>query len=252
MNNIRHLRKQIMSLLSQGALNLAAGQSCLFCSAPSTTLCCTDCTQDLTPWPQPACFVCAHPLHQGTCPSCQAHPVQLHHTVAAFLFAHPQTHLIHRFKYTGHYALAEWLTEQLAPAVHLWHQNDPIDALLAMPLHPSRQAERGYNQSHEIAKRLAHELKIPCLTPYCERRYVTRPQVELRLAERRKVPADLFVCHADLQQQHVLLVDDVMTTGSSLNSLAQAIFRQGARQVSAAVIARAALPSHAVSGEPDC
>lgn len=246
MNNIRDLRKQIMALVYQGILSLSAGQSCLLCTAPSQALCCPDCGQALPRFPHAPdllCFRCAHPLQNNVCPACRTQPLQLHHTISPFFFDFPLSHLIHIFKYTGRFELADWFAAQLTPCIHRWHADSPIDAVIAMPLHHARQSQRGYNQSHEIARRIAQQIGAPCLTQHSQRLFATRPQVELRMVERRALPNHLFTCQADLDNQHILLIDDVMTTGSSLNSLAHAMYAQGARQVSAAVIARAILPN---------
>lgn len=158
--------------------------------------------------------------------------------ITGYEFAYPLNHLIHAFKYQHNLALGNWFALQLEAQVAAENQTSPIDVVLGMPLHPRRLRQRGYNQSHEIARHLANSLGIPCKTECCFRRYHLKPQVELPLSERSALPLDLFECHQDLLGLHVLLVDDVMTTGTSLGRLARAVKLQGASRVTGCVIAQ--------------
>jgi len=107
-----------------------------------------------------------------------------------------------------------------------------------MPLHPARLRERGFNQSLELARRIAAKLDIPLLSHACQRVRDTPPQSALKWKERGKNMRRAFTCTEDLSGKHIAVVDDVMTSGASLNEVALALRRAGAREVSAWVIAR--------------
>lgn len=164
-------------------------------------------------------------------------------TLAKFDFDYPVDHLVHALKYQGQIAVAAWFADQLTPLAQQIHQQHPIDFIIAMPLHSQRLAERGFNQSHEIAKRIGRLLQRPCPPHLVSRRYHLRPQVALGHRARRQQPADLFEAHADLNGTHILLIDDVMTTGTSLHNLAKTLKTYGAQRVSCLLVARAHPPT---------
>lgn len=195
---------------------------------------------DLPRHHEPHCSRCAAIRSAGQpCLVCQQHAFAFDETCAAFRFDYPLTHWIHAYKYRGMFVLGRWFANELLPCVEEIHARQPLDQIIGMPLHPLRQAERGFNQSHEIARFLAAWLGLPCRTARCVRRYHTVPQVELDASARQHQRADLFEYAGDLSGQHILLVDDVMTTGASLHTLALAMRRQGAERVTCAVLARA-------------
>jgi ComF family protein len=107
-----------------------------------------------------------------------------------------------------------------------------------MPLHPLRLRERGFNQSHLLAQHLAKNLNIALLTDVCQRTRNTPPQSSLPWQERGKNMRGAFTCSADLTGKHIAIVDDVMTTGISIEELARSLRQAGAVQISAWVLAR--------------
>jgi len=113
------------------------------------------------------------------------------------------------------------------------------DALLAVPLHKRRLIERGYNQALEIARALSAELGIPLLRAGAQRRQATQPQSALGAAQRARNMAGVFRVTRDFGGLSIVLVDDVITTGATINSLARTLHRAGAREVQAWAVARA-------------
>jgi ComF family protein len=107
-----------------------------------------------------------------------------------------------------------------------------------MPLHASRLQERGFNQAVEIARIVAKELHIPLEMRTCKRIKFSAPQVTLPLKERVRNMRNAFTCERRLDGMKVALLDDVMTTGASLNALATAVKKAGAAKVECWVIAR--------------
>lgn len=113
-----------------------------------------------------------------------------------------------------------------------------IDVMIPMPLHPQRLQERGFNQSLEIAKQLAKKTDIPLDYTSCTRTKYTPPQASLPLKERAKNIKGVFAYSANLAGKRVAIVDDVMTTGASLNELAKTLKKAGATHVECWVVAR--------------
>lgn len=184
----------------------------------------------------PQCPRCALPTTDSNlCGHCLREPPAFDHTVAIFSYAFPVDSLIQALKY-GHrldlaHALAAPLAQRAATAPR-------PDVLIAMPLHPFRLRERGFNQALELAKIIAKQLDIPLLPQGAERIRATTPQVDLPWKERAVNLRGAFSSSMDFAGKHVALVDDVMTSGASLHELALALRRRGASEISAWVVAR--------------
>jgi len=114
-----------------------------------------------------------------------------------------------------------------------------IDALLPVPLHWQRQAFRGFNQALELCRPVAGQCGLPIMTGVARRR-ATPFQSGLAAAQRRKNLRQAFVVRKTPQFRHVLIVDDVVTTGETTRQLAMALIRRGVKKVSVLAVARAA------------
>lgn len=212
-------------------------QACLLCGdrtlgAPV----CTGCLADLPRLPAGRCPVCALPTPAGeVCGACLRHPPHFDRCHAVYRYAFPADVLIRRFKYDGELALAGFLADRLLEEIG---RESPPDLILPMPLHPARLAERGFNQAVEIGHILAARLGVPLAKDGCRRIRNTPPQAGQDLKARRRNLRVAFVCAQDLQGQRVALLDDVLTSGASLDELARVVKRAGAAQVQAWVVAR--------------
>ena len=212
-------------------------QDCLLCAAPSgVQMLCRDCHASL-PHITHACPRCAAPSANQVCGECLKHPPAFDHTRAALEYAFPTDKLIQALKYGGQLALAKLLGELLAEATT--DQSRP-DTILPMPLHPARLKTRGFNQALEIAKVISKKLDIPLAPGMVDRVVNTTPQASLPMDARHKNIKGAFACGGDLQGQRIVVVDDVMTSGATLNELAKILKRAGAAQVDVWVVARAA------------
>jgi ComF family protein len=156
-------------------------------------------------------------------------------TQALFSYGFPIDRLVQRLKYQEHLALAPLLGSLLAQ--HL--RNGLPDLWLPMPLHARRLQERGFNQAVEIARVLSAKTAVPMHAGWAARVRDTPPQAGLKRDARRKNMRGAFECHQQLAGLHVGIVDDVMTTGSTLDELAKTLKAAGAREVSCLVVARA-------------
>lgn len=212
----------------------------------STALLCTACTADLPPLPAPRCPVCALPTPDGAiCGACLKTPPHFDATTARYRYGFPVDRLVQSLKYRHTLAVARFCAHAMLQDLPcLTAATPPFDRIMALPLSAQRIAERGFNQSLEIARLLSHHLKIPlCFTGY-ERTLDTPPQARLPWKERRKNIRGAFECRLDLSGQHILVIDDVMTTGSSLDEFARTLKKHGASHVSNWVFARALRTLH--------
>lgn len=212
------------------------GQDCLLCAAPSgTQMLCPACHVSL-PHIAHACPRCASQGTSQVCGECLKHPPAFDRTCAALEYAFPTDKLIQALKYGGQLALAKLLGELLAEA--LTDQAHP-QIILPMPLHPARLKMRGFNQALEIAKVIAKRFDIPLAPGLAQRVVDTTPQASLPIDTRHKNVKGAFACDQDLCGKHIAVVDDVMTSGATLNELAKILKRAGAAQVDVWVVARA-------------
>lgn len=213
-------------------------QPCLLCGARSKLgLLCSACEADLPRLPAEHCPRCALPTPGGNvCGACLKTPPHFSRTHAVYIYGHPADILVQALKYRGELALAPYLASQLAAVVR---DEPPPDLIIPMPLHARRLRERGFNQAGEIARHLARHLGTLHELGGCQRVRDTPPQVSQPLKERHKNIRAAFTCECDLRGLRVALVDDVMTSGASLNELAATTLKAGAQEVEAWVVARA-------------
>lgn len=213
---------------------------CLLCGAPSgARRLCAGCDANLPRHAMPQCPVCATPTPQGEiCGRCLRRPPAFDHSVAAFSYAFPVDRLIPALKYGGRLAIVPVLADALAHAAH----GRGVDRIVPMPLHPARLRSRGFNPAREIAHAVARQLARPLDTATCRRVRDTPPQVALAWADRRRNVRGAFACHGALAGQRIAIVDDVMTTGTSLDELATTLKRAGAQSVECWVVARTLPP----------
>ncbi len=219
-------------------------RNCLLCTADAGSHgLCSDCQADLPRLPEPACTSCALPIPDGTgiCGQCLRHPPAFVRTQAAFVYDFPLDRLIHAFKYHHQFSLLDTLT---APLAETLRQRNLPDAILPMPLHSQRLRERGYNQALLLAQGLAQALHLPLLAQACQRTRATAEQAQLSRQQRQDNLRQAFACNARVKGLHIALVDDVMTSGSSAEHLAQALLQAGARSVECWVAARALKPDN--------
>ena len=212
-------------------------QPCVLCGSMSREgLWCAACDAALPYLDAPHCPVCALPTPTGEmCGQCLTQPPLFTRTTAAFGYAFPLDKLIQAMKYSEQLSLAHAFAKKLVQRID---KNSLPDYLIPMPLHPAKLRQRGFNQSLLIAATLSRELNLKLLPDKCQRIRDTPPQSALPWKERNKNVRNAFRCDIDLTGKHIAMVDDVLTSGASLNALAEAILKKGARKVSAWVVAR--------------
>lgn len=211
--------------------------SCYLCRGSAASLLCPACDAELPRLAPPRCPRCALESPGGeVCGRCLARPPRYDATIAALAYEFPADALVHALKFRGELALAGLLGELLLEQV----QNDGVDCVIPVPLSAARLRSRGYNQAAEIARGLRRG-RLDLET--CVRRRDTPAQVDLPYAERRKNVRGAFACTRSLAGARVAVVDDVMTTGATLEEIAGVLKDAGAKRVENWVVARTAAPA---------
>jgi ComF family protein len=214
-------------------------QICILCHEASYEILCQPCMQAL-PWQNStSCAICAKPLSakQTQCGDCLNTPPHFDYTQAIFHYKPPLKHLIHHAKYNENLAILRKLAHLMAAHIRC---ESPPDIVLPVPLHPRRLISRGYNQSHEMAKIITNQHKLILQSHACIRIRNTPMQINMKLQQRPKNVRNAFkLNHWQDEWQHVVIVDDVMTTGSTVNEMAKLLKKQGVQKVGVWCCARA-------------
>jgi ComF family protein len=216
---------------------------CLLCAGFSGDQpVCPDCERTL-PVLSAGCPVCALPGPAGhVCGKCLAKAPHFDRTFASWRYEFPVDHLIQSFKFHRHLELAPWFARHLAPM-------GPVSGavIIPMPLHRARLAERGFNQALEISRHLAAVTGWTLLSDAIVKLRETPAQAEMPLASRAANVRNAFRCVAKLDGKSTIVVDDVMTTGASLNELAKTLKRSGAGPIVNIVVARTPPPGESTT-----
>jgi ComF family protein len=220
--------------------NLLFGGSCFLCRGKAEALLCRPCDADLPRVKRDLCPRCALESPAGAvCGRCLAHPPHYDATIAALAYRFPADVLVQALKFRGQLALAPFLGDLLLKSI----SSKDVDCVVPVPLSPERLRSRGYNQALEIARHVAHPAGGRLAPELCERTRDTPAQTDLPLAERAKNVRGAFHCPRLLAGARVAVLDDVMTTGATLDEMAATLKRAGAARVVNWVVART-FPTH--------
>ena len=226
-----------------GIQRLILPPTCLLCGtrgAAGQDLC-PGCAADL-PRNADACPCCALPLpagQAGPCPRCLAHLPSFDRAFAPFRYQLPVDFLIREMKFHGRLIHARLLGERFAAAL-TERAAPPPDCIVPVPLHPRRLRERGFNQALELARAAARRWRIPLLPAGLRRIRHTPPQTQLDARQRLTNPLGAFVPGDALPGPRVALMDDVITTASTVAECARILRANGAADIEIWAISRAA------------
>lgn len=236
------------SELFQAAVSLLYPATCTICRQHlrAGEYLCDACEAKIARIVPPFCETCSEPFDGSintafTCANCAHRAIHFDAAVAAYRGRGIVRDVIHQFKYNRQihlrHVIARWLCAALDDERL---RNIQFDLIVPVPLHPARQRERGFNQASVLAELLSAQTSIPC-KPLLKRMRYTTTQTALDRSERMKNLHNAFRLrkNADVRGLRVLLIDDVLTTGSTLSECARILKRAGATSVHAATAARA-------------
>ncbi|MBV9492019.1 MAG: ComF family protein [Verrucomicrobia bacterium] len=218
--------------------------SCGHALEPGGTLC-DSCRNEVCRIVMPCCLTCSRPFPGSAgvmprCPNCDDQTFAFESAVAVVQAKGVARELIHRFKYRRQFhirrVLGEWLAAGFSdPRL----EAEPVDALVPVPLHPLRLRERGYNQAAALAATLSKKVGVPVADCLLRTRY-TPSQTQFDRVQRRRNLREAFAVRKRtvVSEKRLLLIDDVLTTGSTLHECAAVLLDRGARSVRALTVAR--------------
>jgi ComF family protein len=243
-----------MHSVLRGLLDLLLPPTCLGCDGLIATgderrLVCRRCRTLLRPAPPPVCERCGAPrlltgraTDRESCQECSAWPMEVRSARSAFLMHPPADRLVHQIKYRGWSALASVMAEAMANAWKGCASASDITSVTPVPTTASRQRERGYNQAELLARAAARLLGYECEL-LLERTESSGTQTTLQPAARGANVAGAFQlssrAHKRVPGAHILVVDDVLTTGATTLECTQTLLAGGARCTSVLTFARA-------------
>ena len=225
----------LRQLASRG-LDLLFPPECAVCSREGSFLC-AGCEPILPRLSPPYCRKCAEPDAAPVCSWCRADAPAYERIRAPYRYTGPVRDMVHDLKYGNIRALAPTLGGLLAD--YLGSLRFEADVISPVPLHPKRERSRGYNQSHLLAREVSRQVQIPMADDRLLRSMDTPPQVAMSgREERRQNIEGAFECTRDATGLRVLLIDDVVTTGSTMSACASVLKDAGARSVLGLALAR--------------
>jgi ComF family protein len=231
-------RQKFLSL-ADTLVDLVFPPVCASCKSVGELLC-SACRDKIVWVKEPICDKCGRPLSVvgEVCETCLQQPLSLRQIRTATYYDGPVAEAIKMFKYEGFFALDKPLAALMLAAWPEWET--PVDLVIPVPLHPARQRDRGYNQSEMLARKMAQHLDWQFEPAALKRVRHTVPQVGLNSAERQANVQGAFVTEpALIKGKHLLLIDDVRTTGATLIAGADVLLAAGAKSVSAYCLAGA-------------
>lgn len=230
----------------EGVLDLVYPPTCLLCGTWDAPLLCSECLAGFTAVPTPACLACGHPIEPGViCRLCEAAADRwggwaFTYARGAGLHRGTLRYALHLLKYRQKDTLGEplgaWLANRCVVDGLLPHQS--FDAIVALPMEAQKERRRGYNQARLLAEPVAALLGVPLLPPAAfQRIHYTEVQMRLSATERaNNSSATDFRADESVTGKRCLLIDDVMTTGATLQAAAEALRIAGASRVDAVVL----------------
>jgi ComF family protein len=219
-------------------LNFIFPVACILCGTPvldrRNSAVCPDCWTSLSPITPPFCLRCGMPAIaiEGACGRCRAEENLFDLARSAVFFNDSAREIVHRLKYSDRVSLARPIGKLLREI--MGSEGFSGEMVVPVPLHRTRQRERGFNQAELIAR----ELGIPLATQLVRRRKKTATQTGLSRSERAKNLSAAFEVQGNVQGLRIILVDDVLTTGATVNAMTRSLKRAGAERVEVLTFAR--------------
>ena len=210
---------------------------CVLCDeviSPEEGGCCEECRPKLKYIGDPWCLKCGAPVAAAEDSLCASCKVRNHvFTAGRALYEYPSVRTsIYRFKYSGRAEYAEFYGREMAEKLKSQLDKWQPDGLVPIPLHAGRERKRGYNQAERLARAIGRYCGIPVFDRLVVRKHKTRPMKELNVKERQNNLKKAFIIAQDVVKlKRPVLVDDIYTTGATMDSVAKLLLERGAMEV---------------------
>jgi competence protein ComFC len=226
-----------LSNIGKAALDILYPPRCVICAHHGDFLC-TTCFGKLPQADGPRCDVCWLPVWSESCRACNVHQPAFTALRSVFRYAEDVRTLVHAFKYRGLSCLSPLLAAPMVDAV--FDAGLEADLIVAVPMTGMRQRQRGYNQASLLARELGRALDLPVSDALRRRRFAGQQARSATADQRRRNVEGAFEVSKPqiVAGARVLIVDDIATTGATLDACARALLDAGARDVVAVTLAR--------------
>ena len=226
----------------KAAVDFVMPIACVNCGTEGSFLC-DSCMANAPKLPNNTCMKCAEHTaeHVRLCGECATLPPPLDRLVPIYRYGGPVRSAVHALKYRHITAIAPTMSKLMSQST--FTSRAKLDCVAPTPMHADRLHERGYNQAALLAQNVAENLQLRYIEDALAKIRSTPSQVELTRQERAFSLRNAFAANYDFDNAHVLLIDDVCTTGNTLMNCAAALKRAGARRVSAVVFAKELMSS---------
>lgn len=232
------MRNKIFNLIEAFEKALFPEYSCIICGrevCDKTFLICENCKSLLIKPQGPVCKICGMPIHENNtlCDDCKSQKLYFEKAVYAYLFDKKSANLVYGLKYSSKKYSAKYLARLLvAPITNLPY----FDCIIPVPLHQDKIKLRGYNQCELIANSLSECLNVPVINDLLVRTKNTKSQTGKSKSARKENVLGAFSTKEKLNNKTILLIDDVFTTGATVNECAKILKENGAKSVYVATI----------------
>jgi len=245
---------QFLQKQATGIFDLLFPPMCLVCGEvlnERDDSMCSLCEQSMVPVGHDVCPTCGYPSkrirsqkkEKSHCKHCPARPVHFESARAAFLYHGHFPEVVHAYKYDRRYALGQPLAHAMFMAHHRFYPErlSDQDMFIPVPLHFMRRAQRGYNQAQVLAEEIAQLTKTPCVSDLMVRRRRTKRQALLPHNERAQNVFGAFEVSRPerIRGKNIGLIDDVITSGNTVNECARVLIEAGAERVQVLALTRA-------------
>lgn len=226
-----------MHIIAKELMNCFYPPRCPICDEillPGTVIC-EGCRKDATVITEPMCKKCGKPIENGEreyCSDCAGKKHRYRQGKAVFLYRAGMKKSMYRFKYSNRREYAQFYAKKAVDIYGEWIFRNRIEVIVPIPMYPKKKRQRGYNQAEVFARALGKELGIPVDTGVVRRIRNTVPQKALNDKERQRNLKNAFQLAANIvKYNQILLVDDIYTTGSTMDAVADVLLSGGAQNI---------------------
>lgn len=236
-NEKQKYENRLLKIIYEDMLDIIYPPRCPLCDhvLKPGVLICQKCSEEVRTVKEPVCKRCGKPVEceqQEYCTDCQKRPHMYCQGKAVFLYKEGIRRSMYRFKYSNRREYAVFYAKEAARLYGDWVKKNHIEVIVPIPMYRGKKKRRGYNQAEVFARALGRELKLPVNDRIVRRVRDTRPQKELNDRERRYNLKNAFQFTSDIvKYKKILLVDDIYTTGSTMDAVAESLLAGGVRTI---------------------
>ncbi|UCG34941.1 MAG: ComF family protein [Candidatus Omnitrophota bacterium] len=203
---------------------------------------CPECQDKVEYLFPPLCRLCSRPLsykNSYLCSGCIGKKSPFKRVISITAYKEPMTKLLHLFKYKNYDYLGRFLSHLMIQHIErIGLDLSCYQAIIPVPLHPFRRKERGYNQTELLAKQIANHFQIPLRNDIIYQKKDKTSQTKLKKEQREKAMQGVFIAKESLKGKNIVLIDDILTTGSTLKECALTLKKRNTKDIIAITLSK--------------